>query len=76
MEDLGRMLVLFGIVIAIVGGIILLLGKIPGLGLGRLPGDIAIQQPGFSCFFPLATSIILSIVLTIVLNLLLRALNR
>ncbi len=76
MEDIGRMLLLFGIVLAVIGGVILLLGKVPGLGLGRLPGDIVIQQPGFSCFFPIATSIILSIVLTIVLNVVLRVLNR
>jgi hypothetical protein len=76
MEDIGRMLILFGIVLALIGGVIVLLGKVPGLGLGRLPGDIVIQQPGFSCFFPIATSIILSIVLTVVLNLLLRFLNR
>ncbi len=73
---MGRMLILFGIVLALIGGAIVLLGKVPGLGLGRLPGDIVIQQPGFSCFIPIATSIILSIVLTIVLNLVLRVLNR
>ncbi len=76
MEDIGRILIVFGIVLALIGGVIILLGKVPGLGLGHLPGDIVIQQPGFSCFFPLATSIILSIVLTIVLNLILRVLNR
>lgn len=76
MEDIGRMLILFGIVLALIGGVIVLLGRVPGLGLGRLPGDIVIQQPGFSCFFPLATSIILSIVLTIVLNVVLGLLRR
>ncbi len=69
MQDIGRMLILFGIALALVGGVIVLLGKVPGLPLGRLPGDIVIQQPGFSCFFPLATSIVLSIVLTILLQL-------
>ncbi len=69
MEDIGRLLILFGIVLAVIGGVILLLSKVPGLPLGRLPGDIVIQQPGFSCFFPIATSIILSIVLTILLQL-------
>ncbi len=76
MEDIGRLLILFGIVLALIGGVILLLSKVSGLGLGQLPGDIVIQQPGFSCFFPIATSIILSIVLTIVLNLLLGILRR
>ncbi len=77
MEDLGRLLILFGILLAIIGGVIVLMGKIPGIpGLGHLPGDISFQSGPISCFFPIATSIILSIVLTIVLNLLLRVLNR
>ncbi|MBI5651309.1 MAG: DUF2905 domain-containing protein [Chloroflexi bacterium] len=74
MEDLGKALILVGIVLAIIGGAIFLISKIPGAG--QLPGDIAIQRDGFSCFLPLVSSIILSIVLTIVLNLLLRVLNR
>ncbi len=74
MEDLARMLILFGVLLAIAGGIMLLIARIPGLG--HLPGDITIQTGGLSCFFPIATSIILSIVLTILLNLLLRVLNR
>ncbi|MFN6357160.1 MAG: DUF2905 domain-containing protein [Cyanobacteriota bacterium] len=35
-------------------------------GLGRLPGDISIQRPGFSFFFPLTTSLLLSAVLSLV----------
>jgi hypothetical protein len=67
MEDLGRLLFLFGVLLAIAGIAIVLLGKIPGIG--HLPGDIAIQGNGFSCFFPIATSIVLSIVLTILVQL-------
>ncbi len=66
MDDLGKTLILFGVLLA-VAGVIILAGKIPGLG--RLPGDIVIQRDGFSCFFPIATSILLSIVLTILLQL-------
>ncbi|MER3457766.1 MAG: DUF2905 domain-containing protein, partial [Chloroflexota bacterium] len=40
--------------------------------LGNLPGDIRIERDGFSCFFPLATSILLSLLLTVILNLILR----
>ncbi len=76
MEDIGRMLVLFGVVIVILGGVIWLLSRFSGIGLGRLPGDIVIQQGNFSCFFPIVTSIILSLILTIVLNLLLGFLRR
>ena len=36
------------------------------LGLGRLPGDIAIERPGFSFYFPLMTSLIISVVLSVI----------
>ena len=65
---------LFGIAIVVLGGVLILLGRVPFLG--RLPGDIRIQRGNFSCFIPIATSILLSIVLTVVLNLVLRWLRR
>jgi len=74
MQDFGKWLVALGVLIAIGGGVVWLLGKIPGLG--RLPGDIVIQRDNFSCVFPLMTSIILSIVLTVLLNLILQLSNR
>lgn len=39
------------------------------LGLGRLPGDIRVQRPGFSFFFPLGSSLLVSIVLSLALTL-------
>ena len=74
MEDLGKSLFLFGVVLAIIGGIIFAVSKVPGVG--QLPGEITIQRDGFACFVPLASSIVLSIVLTIVLNLILRIFNK
>ena len=74
MEDIGRMLLVVGVLLALAGGAIMLISRVPGIG--RLPGDIVIQRDGFSCFFPIVTSIILSIVLNIVLNLLLGVLRR
>ena len=74
MDEMGKWLILLGVVFVAVGGIVFLLGQIPGIG--RLPGDIFIQRDNFSCFFPLATSLLLSIVLTIVLNLVLRIIHR
>ncbi len=74
MEEIGKWLILFGVLLAIIGGVVLLIGKVPFVG--RLPGDIVIQRDNFSCFFPLATSILLSIVLTVVLNIILRFLNK
>lgn len=69
-DIIGRTLLIFGAVIALVGALVLLAPHIPFIG--RLPGDISIERDGFSLFFPIATSIIISIVLTIVINLALR----
>jgi hypothetical protein len=63
-QYVGKFLIIFGIIIILVGGVLLLSGKIPWLG--RLPGDIIIQRKNFTFYFPLATSIILSIVLTLI----------
>ena len=67
MEEIGKTMILFGATFLIVGAVIFLIGKIPGIG--RLPGDIVIQTENFSCLFLIATSILLSIVLTILLYL-------
>ena len=74
MDEIGKWLVVVGVLFALIGGVLLLVGKVPGLG--RLPGDIVIQRDNFSCVFPLATSILLSIALTLVLNLIIRFINK
>jgi hypothetical protein len=67
---LGKILVIAGIGIAALGALIWLLA---GTGwFGRLPGDIRIERPGFTCLFPLASMILVSVVLTIVVNIILR----
>jgi hypothetical protein len=70
-ENFGRYLVIGGVILILVGGGVYLAGKF-GLPLGRLPGDIRIEGPNGSFYFPVVTSIILSIVLTIILNLIIR----
>lgn len=72
--SIGRLLILAGLGLCLVGLILLLVDRVPYLG--RLPGDIRIQREGFSCFVPLATMLLLSLLLTLVLNLLLRLLGR
>ncbi|MCZ6801028.1 MAG: DUF2905 domain-containing protein [Nitrospirae bacterium] len=68
MTHLGKMMMMMGVGLLVIGGLLLLLGKWQGssgggLGwLGRLPGDIFIKRDNFSFYFPLTTSIILSIV--------------
>lgn len=66
LTDVGRLLLIVGGGIVLLGLILLFAGRIPLLG--RLPGDILIRRGG-STFFPIVTSLILSVVLTIILNL-------
>jgi uncharacterized membrane protein YecN with MAPEG domain len=73
-ESISKMLLILGGVIFVVGLILTFADKIPYVG--RLPGDIAIRREGFSCYFPIVTSIVLSILLTIVLNVIVRLLRR
>lgn len=61
---MSRTLITFGLVILAAG---LLWPLISKLGLGRLPGDIVVNRPGFTFFFPLATSLLLSIALSVVI---------
>jgi hypothetical protein len=66
-SQLGRSLVIVGVLLAVVGVALLIAGK---LGLGRLPGDIVIERKNFSLYVPIVTSIVVSIVLTLLANLL------
>ncbi len=68
LNDLGRTLLIFGVILAALGGLLLLAGNIPWLG--RLPGDISFERGNFRFYAPIATSLLLSLVLTILLNVL------
>jgi hypothetical protein len=61
--DISRFLIVLGLVILAVGLAWPLLGK---LGLGHLPGDIAIRRDNFSFYFPVVTCILISLVLSLV----------
>lgn len=69
MEQFGRMLMLMGAVIVVVGLLLTLGPRLP-FRLGRLPLDFHVQRDNFSFYFPLGTSILLSIVLTLLFRLL------
>jgi hypothetical protein len=73
-SDLGRILLILGVSIAVVGLILVFAGRIPMLG--RLPGDVFIRRGNVSFFFPIVTCIVGSIVLTVVVNLLLLLFRR
>jgi Protein of unknown function (DUF2905) len=66
MADVGRLLLVFGVILLVVGGALMLFGRF------HLPGDLAFRTGNTTVYIPLATSVILSIVATIVLNLVFR----
>ena len=63
MAPLGRALVFAGLLIAAVGGNLLLSGKVGWIG--RLPGDITIRRENFTFHFPLATCLLVSAILSL-----------
>lgn len=65
MNDVGKLLVAAGLVIALVGLVFLLVSR-TGLPLGRLPGNFSYKGKGFSFYFPLGTSILISVILSLV----------
>ena len=65
MPELGRLLLVVGAVIVVLGLVLTFTGRIPWLG--RMPGDIVYRRGNFTFYFPLATSILLSLVLTAIL---------
>lgn len=75
MIPIARIFIIIGLIMVLIGGLIYLSARV-GIPLGRLPGDVRIQGENISCFFPLATMILLSILLTVVLNVIVRLLNR
>jgi Protein of unknown function (DUF2905) len=64
---IGRYLILFGVAIIAIGVLLMLIGRFPGVKIGRLPGDIYIERDGWRFYFPLMTSILLSIILSFIL---------
>jgi hypothetical protein len=75
LSSIARWIILFGLLIAGVGLILWIASRL-NLPIGKLPGDLKFETSGFTCIFPLATSILLSLLLTILLNLILRWINK
>ncbi|HZT23994.1 MAG TPA: DUF2905 domain-containing protein [Verrucomicrobiae bacterium] len=63
MNDLGKMLVLLGLLLALIGA--LLWSGIGKSWMGRLPGDIHYSRDGFQFYFPITTCLLLSAALTL-----------
>jgi len=71
MAPMGKVIVGIGVMVVIIGLIVWFAGDRLSW-FGHLPGDIHIERPGFSCFFPITSMIIVSIVLSVLLSLLSR----
>ena len=65
MQSLGKIVVLFGLIMVAVGALMMFSDKIPYLG--KLPGDINIKKDNFQLFIPITTSIVLSVLLSLVM---------
>jgi uncharacterized protein (UPF0548 family) len=67
---LGKLLLGLAAILAAVGVLLILAEKVPGLRIGRLPGDVSVERERFRFYFPLGTSIVISVVLSLLLWLL------
>ena len=66
MTDLGKILIFMGALMAIVGVVLMLSGRMH-LPIGRLPGDIVYRGKNTTFYFPIVTSIVISILLSLIL---------
>ena len=64
MSEIGKFLIVSGVLIAVVGVALVVAGRVPWIG--RLPGDIYVQRGHWTFYFPLATSILVSAALTLI----------
>ncbi|MFN8494202.1 MAG: DUF2905 domain-containing protein [Caldilineaceae bacterium] len=68
--EVGRMLMIVGGLLFLVGLVLTFAGRLPGFG--HLPGDVAIERSNFRLYAPFGTMILLSILLTVLLNVIAR----
>lgn len=67
LPQLGKTIIIFGVVLVILGAVMLLAGKIPFLG--KLPGDLSFKSGKTTVYFPIVTCLVISIILTVIFNL-------
>jgi hypothetical protein len=65
LKPMGKLLIIIGVVLILIGILVHFGGKIPFLG--KLPGDIIIKKEDFTFYFPIGTSILLSVIFTLIL---------
>jgi len=64
-QNFGKILILLGVFIIVVGLLVFFFDRIPFLG--KLPGDIIIRRKNFTIYIPLATMLLMSILLSLLL---------
>ncbi len=74
LEQVGRLLILGGLVVVALGLLMVLVSRVPAIG--RLPGDLSWRGDGWSVYIPLASSLLISIVLSVLLTIILNLLGR
>jgi hypothetical protein len=67
MSEIGRALIVLGVVVVAIGLVMTLADRVPWLG--HLPGDLYLKREHFSLYFPLATCVLISLVISLVLYL-------
>ena len=67
MQEIGRLLIVVGVLAVVAGGVLLLAGRLPWLG--RLPGDLVVQRGPLTIYVPLVTALVVSVMLTVLVNL-------
>jgi Protein of unknown function (DUF2905) len=65
LREIGRLLLMLGVVLVVVGGLLAMGGKLP-FRLGHLPGDISWQGKHTTVYFPVITCLVLSVVLSVI----------
>jgi len=72
-SGLGKILIGLGLIITVMGALLVLAGRLPGLGpIGKLPGDILVKRDGVTFYFPITTSLLASVILSLLAWILLR----
>lgn len=69
MPPLGRLLIIAGVILIVLGLVVSFHSYFSFLRLGRLPGDLSIKRENFSFYFPITTCVLLSIILSLILYL-------
>ena len=66
MNNLGKLLIMIGLLIVLVGVGVMVFSRYKIPFLGKLPGDIYIKRENFAFYFPITTSILISVVLSFI----------